>query len=438
MWRHWLVWVFHLHKGHGRLHHNKSGGNESPFYLVKVLVIHNAGTSKFPSGELKVMEDEVSGLRAMGVDTSVHVESNDDLGSRFSWRWVLAGVRVFGSLRSFRTTMQLLNHNHPDVVHFHSILPIVTPSALLACKLKGIPVVQTLHNFRWLCVEGGFFRDGTFCDDCIKKSTLSGIYHRCFRKSFLMSLLFSLVNWMYVKTGILFRLVDRFIAVSQYVQDKYVEAGFPRNQIRIKYNGVKIPSPTDDRGDSFTRKGVVYVGRLSPAKGTHILKEVIRQLGNQLPVTLVGNGPELNSLKSFSDQVGAGKVVFLGKVDQGRVFDVLSKAACLIVPSQCGESFPGVALEAMACGTPVVASKIGGLSEIVEASRGGVCVEPDKVEGYVAAIRAIVDSPALIQEMGAAGKDFVEKHCSLANSAFNLVQLYAELTGEDGPRPAGP
>ena len=208
---------------------------------MRVLIMHNAGDLALPSGELAVARVEADALRKKGVSVHLHVINNDSVRRLFSLNTLIAGPNIFWSHASFRSTKELIERYQPDIVHFHGVLPLLTPSAFHACKKKGIPVVQTLHNFRWVCVEGGLFRNNRYCEICLRSSGWHGVFYGCSRGSRLISFLLWLVNLFYRKSGLLYSWVDRFIAVSEFVKDKYIAAGFPANKIRVKYNTASLP-----------------------------------------------------------------------------------------------------------------------------------------------------------------------------------------------------
>jgi len=205
---------------------------------MKVLIIHNAGHSGLPSGELVVVNEEIKALRKRGVEVYCHIEENDKFDNLFSFKTLFTGINVFWSYPSYYKTKKLIDKYNPDIVHFHSVLPLVTASAFYACKKRRIPVIQTLHNYRWFCVEGGLYSNNSYCEECLRKGALRGIIKKCSRKSFAVSTALTINNAIYVKSDILFNLVDCFLAVSNFVRDKYIQAGFPEDKILVKYNGI--------------------------------------------------------------------------------------------------------------------------------------------------------------------------------------------------------
>jgi glycosyltransferase involved in cell wall biosynthesis len=398
---------------------------------MKVLIIHNAGDSALPSGEAAVVNNEIEALCEKGMTVHLHVMNNDSIRRLFSIKTWIAGLNIFWSYASFRMTTALIEKHKPDIVHFHGVLPLLTPSAFYACKTRGVPVVQTLHNFRWFCVEGGLYSNDFYCEECLKRGVFRGITKRCSRGSMIISALLSLNNAIYVKKRKLFNLVDRFIAVSNFLRDKHIEAGFPQDKITVKYNGIPLHKVPKIDTATNQKSGVAFAGRLTAAKGTAILKEIITGL-DDVPFNIIGDGTDYAQLRRYCKNGNFKNVRFMGRVEPSLVYEIFSRSACVVVPSLFAETFGLVAAEAMACGTPVVASKIGGLKEIVEQSGGGITVDPGSPLEFVSTIKSIIGSPDMIEKMGSSGRNFVEKNLAMDVSINRLLDIYSQVIDKEG------
>lgn len=399
---------------------------------MRVLIMHNAGDSALPSGELAVARAEAEALREKGVSVHLHVINNDKVRRLFSFNTLIAGLNIFWSYASFRRTKKLIEKYKPDIVHFHGVLPLLTPSAFHACKKKGIPVVQTLHNFRWVCVEGGLFKNNRYCEICLKSTGWQGVFYGCSRGSRLISFPLWLVNLFYRKSELLYKWVDRFIAVSGFVKDKYIEAGFPANKIQVKYNAA--PSLQEDLPiiKEPERSGITFAGRIAPAKGTRIIKEIIRKI--ELPINIIGVGPDLQDLKQYCKKYNLRHVKFRGQISHEDVLKIISSSQCVVIPSVCGETFSLVAVEALVCGTPVIASSLGGVIELINRSGVGIAVDPDNPGAFVEAIVNLVNNPAKISEMGLAGRQYVKEKLAGKIITDELISIYQEVVDEKRTR----
>lgn len=397
---------------------------------MKVLIIHNSGSSQLPSGELVVAENELQAIRQAGVECNLHIVYNDEINAGNLFKKIVAGLNVFWSYPSYKLVGKLIDKYKPDIVHFHSVLPLLTLSAFHACKKKGVPVVQTLHNYRWICVEGGLFKDNWYCEKCVSDTGWQGVFYGCSRNSYLISLALFLNNLFYRKSRLLFSLVDKFIAVSEFVKEKHLQAGFPEDKIVVKYNGLDIKRSERVDIDPFLKKGVTFVGRMKVAKGTHILKKIVGKM-KDTPFNIVGSGPDLDELVQFCKDSGLSNVKFWGKLEAPKVHDIISKSACVIMPSIFAEAFPMVSIEAMMHETPLVASRIGGLVGIVQKSGCGIIVNPADIGEFVSAIKSIIYSPKNIRKMGIAGRAFAEKYLTLEHSINHLLDIYKQVIDEN-------
>ncbi len=397
---------------------------------MKVLIIHNSGSSSLPSGELTVAKNELQSLRQAGVKCNLHVIYNDEIKAYNSFKKMYAGFNVFWSYSSNKLVKCLLKKYKPDLVHFHGVLPLLTMSAFHACKRRGVPVVQTLHNYRWICVEGGLFRDNWYCEKCVHSTGWQGAYYSCSRNSRLISIILYFNNLFYRKTKLMFSFVDKFIAVSEFVKEKYLQAGFPEEKIVVKYNGLDGTRADKVNIDPACKKGVTFVGRLSVSKGTHILKKIIMEMKGTT-FNIVGDGPELDGIVRFCEDEKIANVRLWGKLDAPKVHDIISKSACVLMPSIFAEAFPMVSVEAMMHETPIVASEIGGLVGIIQKSGCGIIVNPKDISAFVSAINQIINSPEKIRKMGASGRAYAEKHLTSDHSIHQLLDIYRNVIDEN-------
>ena len=390
---------------------------------MNVLLMHNGSASGLPSGESVVFENEADALRRLGcrVTTPLEQRPASVLGK-------LRQANVFWSRKSYALTRDLVAKSNADVVHVHGALPDLTVSVFAACRDVGVPVVQTLHNYRWICVEGGLFRDRTYCDDCVSKSAWNGVVHRCSRGSFVASWLLTLNNRLNVGSSGLISNVSRFIAVSNYVKDRYLEAGFPPEKIVVKSNGIVIPD-LGSRETSATPV-VTFIGRLDVAKGTSILSELpelMRQLGCNPAFNIVGSGPDEHHLRqSMGHHEG---VKFHGQIASQAVNTLIQQSSCVVVPSLVPETFGLVVAESLAAGVPVIASSVGGLTELVRASGGGKLVDPHQGAGAFAhAIVGLLESESEMSVLGRAGREYAEKRLDIDKTTLELLNIYEGLS----------
>ena len=393
--------------------------------MLRILIIHCAGFSDLPSGELVVAQQEARYLKKYGIDSKLHIVKGS---GRSLISMLITGLKAYSPWHSYRLMKKMLDEFRPDVVHFHCLFPFFSPLSLCACKVRNIPVIHTLHNFRWLCVEGAFFRNDRYCDECLKGSGFKGVICSCAKSSHLISLAIFLNNIFYNKFKLFFPLVDKFIAVSNFVKGKYVKAGFPEGKIIVKYNTVFSLPESRYLTEETERNGVTFVGRLSKGKGLGIVKDVIK--GVDLPFNIIGSGPELEDLRSFCKKNNFSHVIFFGNLPHKDVLEKISKSKCVILPSICAEACSLVMLESFFCATPVIASRIGSLEEIISNSHGGILVDPDKPQDFIREIKNLISSQQRMKELGEAGRAFFKEYLSPESSINSLVKIYEDAINQ--------
>ena len=147
---------------------------------MRVLIIQGTSATEVLSGELVVISNEQNELSKFH---DVHVEViRPRCASEASL--LLRVMDLFWSSSNYQRVRSLIDEFQPDLVHFHTISPYLSVSVLVAAKIKGVPVIQTLHNMRWLCVEGGFYRNGQYCNECVQTCGWRGVVNGCSKGRF--------------------------------------------------------------------------------------------------------------------------------------------------------------------------------------------------------------------------------------------------------------
>jgi glycosyltransferase involved in cell wall biosynthesis/predicted ATP-grasp superfamily ATP-dependent carboligase len=343
---------------------------------MRILQLHSRYASGDASGENRVVDGERALLTEAGHEVWAWLPDppDDDPGAL-----VRAGLGAVHSSSAARAVRRLVREQRTEVVHCHNLFPGLSPSVLAAAADEGAAVVMTLHNYRLLCLPATLLRGGHICEDCVGRVPWRGVVHRCYRGSLLGSgaLAGSLVAHRMTRS---FGRVHRFLAVSDFVRDKYVQAGFPADRILVKPNFVPATARRDGPGEYF-----LYLGRLSAEKGVATLLAAHRPGHGRLLV--VGDGPERARLEA---RAGA-NVEFAGSVPADEVAPVIAGARALLMPSLSYEGAPRTLLEAYAAGVPVVASRIGALATLVDDGVTGILVPPREADAWAAAMTRLGD-----------------------------------------------
>ena len=379
---------------------------------MKILVCHNAYQQ--PGGEDEVVRTERRLLEERGHDLVPFTRHNDEIER-------MAALSVAGATLWSRATRRdlarLLKRERPDIVHCHNTFPLISPSAYYAARDAGTPVVQTLHNYRLVCSNAQLFRDGGPCEDCVGKSLpWPGVLHACYRDDRRASAVVVAMLGLHRALGTWSRLVARYIALTEFARRKFVEGGLPADRIAVKPNFLH-PDPGPGRGDGGF---ALFVGRLSEEKGIETLLRAWEGI-DDVPLRIVGEGPLAPLVREAAERTGS--VRWLGRLPQEEVQRLLGEARCLVVPSRWYEGFPRVVVEAYARGTPVVASRLGGLAEIVDGRRTGRLFRPDDADELARAVRSIDAEAGALR--AAARAEFEARYTAEA-SYRTLMRIYAE------------
>ena len=371
-------------------------------------------------GEDRAVEAEVAALREAGHGVSILERDNaviSTIWDKAKTAWSLPGT---DALRA-KLRAEIAEHA-PDIIHAHNIFPLITASLYDAARDLGVPVVQTLHNYRNICASALLMRDGRICEDCIGASPYQAVLHRCYRNSALGSFALARMIAHHRDKGTWSQSVDRFIALSEFSKSRFVASGFPADRIIVKPNSpgalfAAKPEPQE-------RSGALYVGRLSSEKGIAALLRLWKRDWPRLRV--VGDGPDAPVL---DEAVRDGRAIALGPLEPEAIAGEMRRAALCIIPSRCYENFPMVLGEAFASGLPVLASNIGALGELVQQDRTGAQFDPFDPNSMIRTIDAAFTDPDRLARWGATAREHYEKHLTTAETTALQTSIYRSLTG---------
>lgn len=378
---------------------------------LSILVLHNRYQQA--GGEDAVVQAEGVLLRKAGHHVSLFEISNvviQGLASQLS-----VGLQAVYSFAWGRNLRNVLERNRPDIVHVHNFFPLFTPSIYDACVDAGVPVVQTLHNYRLLCPGGLFMRNGMLCEECLEKGPFHGVRYGCYRGSRIQTLPVALMLAFHKSRRTWHEKVDCFIALTEFAKGKFVQAGFPSEKIVVKPNFVNLPKIPAKQNEGYA----VFVGRLSTEKGVETLLHAWRDLPDT-QLKLIGDGPLLDKAISLSSK----SVEVLGRKNHSEVLDNIANALFLVMPSEWYEGFPMVIVEAMACGVPVLASRLGAMAEIIEDGRTGLLFEPGNVKDLVSKVRWFFEHPKKAEEMGRNARAEYEAKYTPERNYEMLMEIY--------------
>ena len=397
---------------------------------MKVLCVHNFYQSSSPSGEDTVFRNEADQLKRRGIEVVTYTKQNDSIGGN-QYR-LSAALDTIWSLSSYREIKVLVKRERPDIAHFHNIWYLISPSAYYACKDSGIPVVQTLHNFRMFCANGLLLRDGKTCEACIGNISWRGIAYGCYRNSRAYSVPVAASQIIHATKKTWTSAIDTFIALTEFGRRTSIRCGLPGDRIFVKPNFLADPpSPNYSKGDY-----AIYLGRLSGEKGLDVLLDAAALSKDMTPspltIKIIGDGPLRDHLMDTAKSRNLYHVEFLGRKDARQCLQLLSHARFMIMPSICYENFPMAIRESFACGKPVVASRLGSLAEIIRDHHTGVLFEPSNARDLAEKILWMTTNDAACVAMGKHARADFDRNYTEEKNFTTLMEIYTQTLKKNG------
>lgn len=334
---------------------------------MRILLVHNR--YQYPGGEDEVVRAEAEMLRTQNHDVETYEAHNNAI--KGSIARLTAALQCVWSSTNQRSFCETLHRFTPDLVHVHNFFPLISPAIHHTAHNRGIPVIQTLHNYRLLCPAATLLRAGSICEKCTQQPyPFSAVRHACYRDSHVASAAVANMLLLHRAIGTWTSTVSRFIALSEFARRKYISSGFPEDKICVKPNFLaNDPGPGPGGGDFF-----LFVGRLSEEKGVACLLEAWKTLRSQAQLIIVGDGPLAAKVREAAQADRA--IRWVGFLKSAEVLELMGRAFALVFPSIWFEGFPMVLAEALAKGLPVIASDLGSMPEIISHGRTGLLSAP--------------------------------------------------------------
>jgi len=384
-----------------------------------VLLVHNRYRAGTPAGEDNAVDQEAAMLERSGIRVVRYERSNDEVAEGNPLAVLQAAATMSYSRRTVAELARLIDQTSPDVAHFHNTFPLITTSGYYACREAGVPVVQTLHNYRLLCARSTMYRDGRPCHLCTPRSFLPAVRHRCYRStagsSAVAWMLFS--NW---RRKVYTELVDQYIALTRFAARTFIGAGLKAESVSVKPNFVPAPGAPGDGGGGY----VAFAGRLVEEKGVHTLLTAWRQVGN-VRLKIIGSGPLEGALRQRAAEERL-NVEFTGMLPRDQVGEQVARALFLVVPSEWYEGFPLTIVEAYGRGTPVLAARIGGLAELVRPGETGELFEPGEPDSLAGKALELLAHAELRGAMRRACRGWFDAEFTEERNVEALLAVYAK------------
>lgn len=384
---------------------------------MKIMLVHVRYRLK--GGEDAVFDNEVKLLRDNGEDVIPVSFSNDEIKDSGFINKIISGLNTIWSFKYYRIMSQLLKDEKPDVVHFHNTFPLLSPSVYKACYDNNIPVVQTLHNYRWGCPAATFYRDGRVCELCMTNGLINSVRYGCYRNSRAATLVVAAMMKFSKWRNVFDRYVSKIIVLTQFAKNKMTEAGLPVAKIVVKPNFTFNEDSMSDEKGSYA----LFIGRLSDEKGIKLLANALVGMSENICVKVAGNGPDYEDIRKLIDVKNI-NMELLGSLGKPALSDAIMSCSLVVVPSLWYEGFPMVLLDAYSHGKPVLISNIGGLPELVVPGVTGQVFEVGSVDSLRNELTIMMSDPEKLEMMGKNAYHKYKDEYSAENNLSRLKDIY--------------
>lgn len=388
---------------------------------MRVLMVHDYYAEW--GGEDACFEQEIALLQQHGHDVESYTRHNREI-AEFSWP--AKGRLLFETIwskRTYQDLQRITDRFRPEIVHVHNFFPLVSPSLFYLCADTHTPVVATLHNYRLLCPKALFFREGRICEDCLEHNSLwPSLAHRCYRHSAVQTAALTgmLKFHRYKRTWS--NKVGGYIALTEFAKQKFIEGGMADEQIYVRPNFL-----VEDCGlGPEKRQYAIFAGRLSPEKGVLTLLEAWRHLPD-VPLKVVGDGPLREVVAKKVADPALKHVEFCGFVAPGEVMALIKRANLLVMPSEWYETFGRTIIEAFAAGTPVLASRLGAMIELIGDDNEGKLFTPGDAEDLRRQAAMMYAQPEQMARWGKNARFTYERLYGATPAYESLIAIYRDI-----------
>ena len=397
-------------------HHRGGGDSSYTFNLAELLTANGHEIAFFAMQDERNLHDPNSDLFVSHIDFR---EANRD-------KSIANGLRVLGrviySTEARSKFAQILERFQPDIVHLQNIHSHLSPSIIFEAKRRGIPVVWTLHDYKLVCPNTNCLEDSTgeICESCGSGRFYMAAYRRCKKGSMLASAMASVEAYAYKLMGVADK-VDAFLSPSLFLKNKFAERGFPTG--KVHHLPLFLPQEicrTERNAGSY----ILFASRLDPIKGIRTLIEACR-LAPGVKVILAGRVDE--PLASELPGLLPPNALYVGLMHGKDLIELFNGASAVVSPSLCFENQPFSILEAFSFGKPVVASRLGGMVELVGDQERGLLFPAGKAEALAAAMEWMVSHPKEAECMGDSAHQYVTREHSPSMHYKLMMQVYNEI-----------
>jgi len=385
---------------------------------MRLLFLHNKYL--VAGGEDVSSQAEADLLRQAGhyVDY-VSVDNADIIKKNF----ISMALNTFWSNSYYNKVEELIKRNSYDLIHVQNFFPQISPSVFYAAKKHGTKIVMSVRNYRLVCPNALMYVNGNICDKCVGLSfPYPAIRHKCYKNDVAATSVATGMMTMHNIMNTWNAKIDGFITISEFVKKQLIKGGVSSDKIHVKYNFVNapfIPQPIE----IYNR--YLYVGRLSTEKGvTNMLDAFNHPKLRNYKLTIVGDGPYMSLVQNAV--ANNSNIEYLGKLSLADTYLLMSKSKALVFPSTWHEPFGRTVVESFAVGTPVIGSKLGGVTELIQDGYNGYLFDPYNIDSIVDSIIKI-DLCSEYDILRANAKKSYEERFTAEINYQHVIKIYSEV-----------
>jgi glycosyltransferase involved in cell wall biosynthesis len=396
---------------------------------MRILAIHNFHREGSVSGDDQVFKSETALLQEHGHEIIRYSVRNDAFDQGQLKDKIQNTLGMFWSKKSYQDVCDLIDLHHPDLVHVHTFFPLLSPSVLYAAKSKGVPVVATLHDTRFICPCATSLKNNEICNACGDGHYLRMVRYGCFKDSRLQSAIVAGIFGYHRHRKSFYEQIDRYICLNDNQIALLEQIGFDSNKIVKKYNFVTDTQFAFEqyRPQDLPERYVVFYGRIGEEKGIRLLMAMWEKLPD-IPLVVMGSGPLQAEFEAWAKDKA--NVHYLGYTKRPLCLSIVKQAEFVVFPSIWYEGCSMVEIETESLSKALIATDLGFSAEAIQDGYNGCKIALNDIDGFVSAIRKLWANPNACKQMGEnARKDFEAKYLPEENYR-QLIQIYEQLLDE--------
>lgn len=386
-----------------------------PHTFMKILLIHNR--YKQAGGEDAVVGAEGALFCKHGHDVEKIIYDNSSIKSFMDT--CKSGLKTIYNPDSAKTLEIKIREFRPDVIHVHNFLPLVSPSVFFMANKWNVPVFLTLHNYRLICPSATLFFKGKIYEKSVKSIfPIHAIWKGIYRNSKIQTAMVVLMTAVHHFLGTWKNKIDGYITLTQFAKQKFIHSALsiPAEKLFVKPNFVE-----DCDSDIYTRENFfLFIGRLTEEKG---IKELLKAVDlYYFKVVIIGDGPLRPWVEACAKKNP--NISYIGFQPKKVILDYLKKCKALIFPSLWYEGFPVTLAEAFSTSTPVIASDLGSMKEIIQDHVNGLLFKAGDVDDLILAIMEMNIDDQLTKRLSANARLSYLNHYTPEKNYAQLLGIY--------------